>query len=71
MADTRETVTNELLLETLEAIQAALARHTEAFREIRERLAIIEMQYANLSRRVDRMDERLSRIETRLGLVHS
>ncbi|TFL16914.1 hypothetical protein [Jannaschia formosa] len=69
MADTGEKVTNELLLEYLKAIQGTLARHTEELREIRERLGTLEMQYANLARRVDRMDDRISRIETRLGLV--
>lgn len=62
-------VTNALLLEHLKAIQATLARHGEELREIRERLSTLEMQYANLSRRVDRMDERITRIELRLGLV--
>ena len=62
-------VTNELLLEHLKAIQSTLARHSEELREIRERLGTLEMQYANLARRVDRMDERITRIETRLGLV--
>ncbi|MGS4947019.1 hypothetical protein ACVDG3_16205 [Meridianimarinicoccus sp. RP-17] len=62
-------MTNALLLEHLKAIQATLARHGEELREIRERLSTLEMQYANLSRRVDRMDERITRIELRLGLV--
>lgn len=69
MAEARDSVTNELLLETLKSIQRTLSQHTEAFREVRERLSMLEMQYANLSRRVDRMDERLERIETRLELV--
>lgn len=62
-------VTNELLYETLKAIQSTLARHGEELREIKERLGILEMQYASLSNRIDRMDLRIARIETRLGLV--
>ena len=62
-------VTNELLYETLKAIQSTLARHGEELREIKERLGILEMQYASLSNRIDRMDLRIGRIETRLGLV--
>lgn len=65
----RETVTNELIFETLKAIQATQARHSEDFREIKERLGILEMQYASLSRRVDRIEERVERIERRLELV--
>ena len=71
MAETREAVTNELIFELLKQIHATLGRHTDELREIRERLGTLEVQYANLSRRVDRMDERLTRIEARLGLVDS
>ncbi|WP_349358883.1 hypothetical protein [Stappia sp.] len=67
--DPREGVTNELLLETLKAIQGTLARHSDDLREIKTRLGILEAQYASLSTRVDRMDERLARVERRLGLV--
>ncbi|MCA3435870.1 MAG: hypothetical protein INF48_00960 [Rhodobacter sp.] len=59
----------ELLFETLKAIQGTLARHGEDLREIKERLGILEMQYASLSRRVDRIEERLERVERRLDLV--
>ena len=68
-ADKRENVTMELLFETLKAIQTTLARHGEDLREIKERLGILEMQYASLSRRVDRIEERVERIERRLDLV--
>ena len=70
MAETTQgEVTNALLLEHLKAIQSTLARHGDELREIRERLGILEMQYASLSNRMDRMDARITRIETRLGLV--
>ena len=49
----RESVSNELLFETLKAIQATLARHGDDLREIKERLGRLTMQYASLSGRVD------------------
>jgi predicted nucleic acid-binding Zn-ribbon protein len=67
--DKRAEVTNERIYETLRAIQATLARHSEDLREIKERLGILEMQYASLLRRVDRIEERVDRIERRLDLV--
>lgn len=68
-AERRGEVTNELLLETLKAIQATQARHSDDLREIKERLGIHEMQYASLSGRVDRIDQRLERVERRLGPI--
>ena len=67
--DKRAEVTNELIFETLKAIQATLVRHGDDLREIKERLGILEMQYASLSRRVDKIEERVERIERRLELV--
>jgi predicted nucleic acid-binding Zn-ribbon protein len=74
-ADKRAEVTNELIFETLKAIQATQARHGEDLREIKERLGILETQvaglgsqYASLSNRMDRMDLRIERIERRLEL---
>ena len=67
-ADKRAEVTNELIYETLKAIQATLVRHGDDLREIKERLGILEMQYASLSRRVDKIEERVERIERRLDL---
>ncbi len=68
-ADKRAEVTNELIYEALKAIQVTLARNSEDLREIKERLGILEMQYASLSRRVDKIEERAERIERRLDLV--
>jgi predicted nucleic acid-binding Zn-ribbon protein len=68
-ADKRGEITNELIFETLKAIQATQARHSEDLREIKERLGILEMQYASLSNRVDRIDQRLDRVERRLELI--
>jgi transcriptional regulator with XRE-family HTH domain len=74
----RGEVTNELLFETLKAMQATLARHSEDFREIKGRLGILEAQvaglhanYASLSNRIDRIDERLARVERRLDLIEA
>jgi hypothetical protein len=68
-ADKRAEVTNELLLESLKAIQGTLTRLVDDIHEVKERLGILEMQYASLSNRMDRMDLRIERIERRLGLV--
>jgi predicted nucleic acid-binding Zn-ribbon protein len=67
-ADKRAEVTNELLLETLKAIQGTLTRLVDDMHEVKERLGILEMQYASLSNRLDRMDLRIERIERRLEL---
>lgn len=70
MADKpRDSVTNELLYETLKEIQRVQSEHTRSLFEVKERLGILEMQYASLSNRMDRLDQRVERIETRLGLV--
>ena len=68
-ADKRAEVTNELLFETLKAIQGTLLRLVDDMHEVKERLGILEMQYASLSNRLDRMDLRIERIEQRLGLI--
>lgn len=65
----RGDVTNELLYETLKDIQRVQSEHTRSLLEVKERLGILEMQYASLSNRVDRLDQRVERIENRLGLV--
>ena len=68
-AEKRAEITSELIYQTLKAIQATQARHTDDLHEIKERLGILEMQYASLSRRVDKIEERVERIERRLELV--
>jgi predicted nucleic acid-binding Zn-ribbon protein len=65
----RTEVTNDLIYETLKQIQGTLARQSDDLREIKERLGIHEMQYASLSRRVDKIEERLDRVERRMDLV--
>lgn len=66
--EARDTITNELIYETLKVMQATLAGHTDDLREIKGRIGILEAQYASLSNRVDRMDDRLARVERRLDL---
>ena len=68
-SDKRAKVTNELLLETLKAIQGTLTRLVDDIHEVKERLGILEIQYASLSNRMDRMDLRIEWIERRLGLI--
>jgi predicted nucleic acid-binding Zn-ribbon protein len=70
-ADKRTEVTNEFLFETLKAIQGTLVRLVDDMHEVKERLGILEMQYASLSNRMDRMDLRIERIERRLGLIEA
>lgn len=71
-------VTNELIFETLKRIQETLALHTQYHLETKERLGLVEYQvggltaqYASLSKRLDHVDERLTRIEKRLDLVET
>jgi hypothetical protein len=68
-ADKRSEVTNGPLFETLKIMQASIARRADDMREVKERLGILAMQYAPLSNRFDRLDQRVDRIERRRGLV--
>jgi archaellum component FlaC len=68
--------TDNLILEHLRGIRGVVDRLTEDMREVKERLGILEIgignlggQYASLSNRLDRLDERVARIEKRLDLV--
>ena len=61
--------TDNIVLEHLRAIRATLDRHSDDRLEIKGRLGILEQQYASISMRVDRIDERAFRIEKRLDLV--
>ena len=78
-----ENVTNELLFEQMKAIRSELADMRDDLRELRDRqvethtavLAVRRDQIndaetgANLAVRVDRLADRLERIERRLDLV--
>lgn len=56
-------VTNKLIHETLKRMQETLALHTQYHLETKERLGFIEQRYARIPCRVDRIDERLDRVE--------
>ena len=57
------------ILEPLRAIRGTLDRIAEDMREVKVRLGFLETQCASLSNRLDRMDERVGRIERRLDLL--
>jgi predicted nucleic acid-binding Zn-ribbon protein len=63
--------TDNIVLEHLRAIRATLERHSDDLLEIKGRLGILEQQYASISTRIDRMDDRVARIEKRLDLVEA
>ena len=63
--------TDNLVLEHLRAIRATVDRLADDTVEIKGRLGLLEQQYANISTRLDRLDDRVHRIEKRLDLVEA
>lgn len=61
--------TDNIVLEHLRAIRASLDRLADDMQEVKTRLGILEHQYASISTRIDRVDDRMHRIEKRLSLV--
>jgi len=68
--------TDNVVLEHLRHIRGAIDGLREDMREVKQRLGILENQYANLeiqyasvSNRLDRIDGRIERIERRLDLT--
>jgi len=61
--------TKNLVLEHLRHIRGAVDALREDMREVKERLGTLEANYASVSRRIDRMESRVERIETRLNLA--
>jgi len=59
------------MLDMLRAIRADLGEVRTDLAEVKERLGIIEVQYASLSRRVDRLGGDVEQIRKRLGLVEA
>jgi hypothetical protein len=55
----------------LRVIDDDVAELKTDLREIRGRVAILEANYASVSFRVDRLGDRLERIERRLGLIEA
>jgi len=60
---------DNIVLEHLPHIRAAVDDLRDDMREVKGRLGILESQYANLSNRLDRVDGRIERIEKRLDLT--
>lgn len=65
------TETESLVLEHLRHIRSAVDGLRDDMREVKGRLGILESQYANLSNRLDRLDARVERIESRLALTEA
>jgi hypothetical protein len=63
--------TDNIVLEHLRHIRAAVDGLRDDMREVKGRLGILESQYASVSNRLDRMDGRVERIEQRLSLVEA
>jgi len=63
--------TENIVLEHLRAIRATVDRISDDMQEVKSRLGILEHQYASLSTRLDRIDERVLRIEKRIGLIEA
>ncbi len=64
-----ENVTNELLLGVLKNIQSSLDRMENDIRDIKFRLTQVEERQNHHTSKIDRVDDRLFRIEKRLDLV--
>ncbi len=61
----------DLMLDLLRAIRAEQAEIRTDLAEIKERLGILESQYASLSRRVDRLGGDMEQVKRRLGLIEA
>lgn len=59
----------DLTLIMLRRLDEKLDRALFNLGEIKERIGLLEAQYASLSRRVDHIEGRLDRIERRLDIV--
>ena len=67
MSDSRA----DLMLELLRAIRAEQSEIRADLAEVKERLGILESQYASLSRRVDRLGGDMEQVKRRLGLIEA
>ncbi|MFL5332278.1 MAG: hypothetical protein ACJ8H8_03660 [Geminicoccaceae bacterium] len=61
----------DLVLDMLRDIRADIADVRTDLAEVKERLGILEVQYASLSRRVDRLGGDVELIKRRLNLVEA
>ncbi|WP_137181200.1 hypothetical protein [Roseomonas sp. AR75] len=67
MSDSRA----DLILELLRAIRAEQGEIRADLAEVKERLGILESQYASLSRRVDRIGGDMEQVKRHLGLIEA
>lgn len=63
------TEVENIVLEQLPHIRGAVDAVRDDIREIKQRLGLLENQYASMSSRIDRIDGRIERIERRLELT--
>ncbi|MFM2149756.1 MAG: hypothetical protein RLZZ187_2062 [Pseudomonadota bacterium] len=61
----------DLVLDTLRAIRGDLGELRSDVAEVKERLGILESQYASLSRRMDRLGGDLEQVKRWLGLIEA
>lgn len=62
-------MSENLVLEHLRAIRASISDLKADMVEVKQRIGFLEEQYANISRRVDRIGGAVERIERRLDIV--
>lgn len=63
--------TDNLVLDHLRSIRSTVERLSDDMQEVKGRLGALEQQYAIISNRFDRLDDRVLRIEKRLDLVEA
>jgi predicted nuclease with TOPRIM domain len=62
-------VSDNLVLELLRAIRGDIGEIKTDMVEVKERLGLLESQYASLSRRLDRMTGDVEQIKRRLDII--
>lgn len=65
------TKSENIVLEHLRHIRGAGDGLRDDMQEVKDRIGILESQYANISNRLDRLDIRIGRIESRLDLAEA
>lgn len=64
-------MSDNLVLEHLRAIRSDIAEIKTTIVEVKERLGLLESQYASLSRRVDRVGGDIEQIKRRLDIAEA
>jgi predicted nuclease with TOPRIM domain len=62
-------MSDNLVLEHLRHIRGTTDGLRDDMREVKERLGLLEQTCASISRRVDRLEDRVERIERRLDII--